>query len=68
MIKWKRDDFWGYEVPTEIPGLDLSRFDLRNYYTTDRIRSYCQDLKRERLEWLSQFSGLNPEIINALNP
>jgi phosphoenolpyruvate carboxykinase (ATP) len=67
-IKWKRDDFWGYEVPTEIPGLDLSRFDLSNYYTADRIRSYCQDLKKERLEWLSQFTGLNPEIINALNP
>ncbi|MCX6005866.1 MAG: phosphoenolpyruvate carboxykinase [Chloroflexi bacterium] len=67
-ITWKKDDFWGYDVPTDIPGLDLTRFDLGNYYTPDRIRSYSQDLKKERLEWLSQFSGLNQDIINALKP
>jgi phosphoenolpyruvate carboxykinase (ATP) len=67
-ITWKRDDFWGYEVPTDIPGLDMSRFDLGNYYTPDRIQSYSKKLKKERLDWLSQFEGLNPDIINALKP
>ena len=67
-ITWKRDDFWGYEVPTDIPGLDMSRFDLGNYYTPDRIQSYSRKLKKDRLEWLSQFEGLNPDIINALKP
>jgi phosphoenolpyruvate carboxykinase (ATP) len=67
-IKWKRDDFWGYEIPTEIPELDLNRFDLSNYYSEDKIRVLHRDLKRERLAWLSQFSGLSPDIINALRP
>jgi phosphoenolpyruvate carboxykinase (ATP) len=65
-IKWKKDDFWGYEVPAEIPGLDLNRFDLNNYYSEDGIQARSEDLKRQRLEWLSQFSGLDPDIINAL--
>jgi phosphoenolpyruvate carboxykinase (ATP) len=65
-IKWKKDDFWGYEVPAEIPGLDLNRFDLNNYYSEDGIRARSEDLKRQRLGWLSQFSGLDPDIINAL--
>lgn len=67
-ITWKWDDFWGYEVPVEIPGLDMSRFDLNNYYTPDRIQEYCRDLKKERLEWLGQFTGLDTDIINALKP
>ncbi len=67
-IVWKEDKFWGYEVPAEIPGLDLSRFDLGNYYTKEMIQELCQELKSQRLQWLSQFTGLNPDIINALKP
>ncbi len=67
-IVWKTDDFWGYEVPVEIPGLDMSRFDLNNYYSEDQINKLCRKLKKERVEWLSQFSGLDPAILNALKP
>ncbi len=67
-IVWKNDDFWGYDVPVEIPGVDLARFDLANYYPGDKVREMSQDLKQERLGWLSQFHGLNPAIINALKP
>ena len=35
-IVWKKDEFWGYEVPVQIPGVDLSRFDLNNYYPQSR--------------------------------
>ena len=67
-IVWKKDEFWGYEVPIHIPEVDLSRFDLSNYYTEEQIQEMSEDLKRERLEWLSRFHGLNPDIINALKP
>ncbi len=65
-IVWKKDDFWGYEVPVDIPGVDMNRFDLTNYYTDEQIEELSLDLKKERLEWLSDFEHLNRDIINAL--
>ena len=67
-VVWKKDDFWGYDVPVEIPGVDLARFDLSSYYSEDKVAEMSRDLKQERLEWLSQFHGLTPDIINALRP
>jgi phosphoenolpyruvate carboxykinase (ATP) len=67
-ITWKRDEFWGYEVPVEIPGVDLSRFDLSRYYPDAQIKELSENLKRERLEWLSDFPGLDPDITNAIKP
>ncbi len=67
-IIWKKDNFWGYEVPVEIPGVDLKRFDLSKFYPEDEIQEMSENLKRERLEWLTKFQGLNPDIIKALNP
>ncbi len=67
-IAWKKDEFWGYEVPVSIPGVDLERFDLSNFYTEEQIQEISEDLKRERLEWLSQFPGLDGDIINAIRP
>jgi len=65
-IVWKKDEFWGYEVPVEIPGVDLKRFDLGTYYPDEQIRELSEDLKQERLEWLSQFLRLDRDIINAI--
>ncbi|MCX6001267.1 MAG: phosphoenolpyruvate carboxykinase (ATP), partial [Chloroflexi bacterium] len=67
-ITWKKDDYWGYEVPVEIPGLDMGRFDLNNYYPKEKVTALSKTLKRERLAWLSQFEGLDPAIIGALKP
>jgi phosphoenolpyruvate carboxykinase (ATP) len=67
-IAWQKDDFWGYEVPSEIPGLELDRFDPKNYYSDEQIEQLSQNLKRERLAWLSQFSALNQDILAAINP
>jgi len=67
-IIWKRDEFWGYEVPIEIPGVDLSRFDLSTYYSEEEVEEHSENLKRERLEWLSDFSGLDRDITNAIMP
>ena len=65
-ITWKKDEFWGYEVPTDIPGLDISRFDLSNYYPREKIATLSQTLKKERLAWLSRFEGIHPDVINAV--
>jgi len=67
-ITWEKDEFWGYEVPVHIPGVDLSRFDLGNYYTEEQVEELSKELKQERLEWLSDFQHLNKDIIRALNP
>ena len=67
-IVWKKDEFWGYEVPVQIPGLELTQFDLSNFYPEEEIREVSEALKRERLEWLSRFPGLNIDIVNALKP
>ena len=67
-IAWQKDDFWGYEVPAEIPGIELERFDPKNYYSDEQIEQLSQNLKRERLAWLSQFSALNQDILAAINP
>ena len=66
-ITWEKDEFWGYEVPVHIPGVDLSRFDLSNYYTDEQVAELSRELKQERLEWLSEFKHLNPDIIKALS-
>ena len=65
-IVWKKDEYWGYEVPVEIPGVDLKRFDLSTYYPEEQIKELSEGLKRERLEWLSQFERLDRDIINAI--
>jgi len=67
-IVWEKDEFWGYEVPVKIPGLELSQFGLSNYYPEEQIQELSEDLKQERLGWLSQFHNLNQDIINAIMP
>jgi len=67
-IKWQEDEFWGYEVPVDVPGVDLTRFDLSHYYSEEQVREMSQRLKQERLEWLSRFHGLASDVINALRP
>ena len=67
-IVWEKDEFWGYEVPVQIPGVALKRFDLSNYYPEEQIQQISEDLKQERLEWLAQFKRLDRDIINALKP
>jgi len=65
-IRWKRDPFWGYEVASEVPGIDMSRFDLENHYSRDQIEALSESLRQERLAWLKSFEGLDPDIIRVL--
>ena len=65
-ITWGRDDFWGYDVPSDIPGVELDRFDPKNYYSDEQIERLSNDFKRERLAWLAQFPSLNKDILTAI--
>jgi len=65
-ITWRWDDFWDYEVPSDIPGVELDRFEPKNYYSDEQIEQLSHDLKKERLDWLSQFPNLSPDILRAL--
>ena len=65
-ITWRRDDFWGYDVPSEIPGVELDRFEPKNYYSDEQIEELSHDFKRERLAWLAQFPSLNKDILTAI--
>ncbi len=67
-IEWQPDEFWGYEFPTRIPGMDLGRFDLGNYYSEEQVLAMSKALKQDRLAWLSRFPGLDGDIIRALRP
>ena len=67
-ITWQKDEFWGYQVPAEIPGVELERFNLNNFYSRDEVRELSQGLKQERLEWLARFPGLDRDITNVLKP
>lgn len=67
-IVWKKDEYWGYEVPVQVPEVDLNRFDLQKYYPQEEIAELSEKLKLERLEWLSRFPALNRNIINAIEP
>jgi len=65
-ITWRRDDFWGYDVPAEIPGVELERFNPKNYYSEEQIEQLSLTLKGERLKWLAQFPTLDTDILEAL--
>ena len=67
-IIWKKDEFWGYEVPIQIPDVKPQRFALSNYYPEEQIQQISEDLQQERLEWLTQFKRLDTDIVNALKP
>ncbi len=65
-IEWRRDDFWGYDVPSEVPGVELDRFEPGNYYSDEQIEELSRHLKKERLEWLSRFPGMSADILSAI--
>ena len=57
-----------YSSSIDIPCVDLGRFDLSNYYAEEQIQDISEDLKRKRLEWLSQFHRLDKDVIATLRP
>src|SRR5262249_13556183 len=61
-IAWEKDPDWGYEVPANVPGLDLEKYTPRRYYTPEKYAELVNKLRLERRAWLAQFPGLDPVI------
>lgn len=65
-IEWKKDEVWGYEVGGYAPGIELSRFDFTKFYSDQKYKELVEKLRTERREWLKQFAGLDPAIVEAI--
>ena len=65
-IRWRRDPDWGYEVPVDVPGIDLGKYDPRKHYSEAEYRALVDKLRQERRGWLSKFPGLDPVIPKAI--
>lgn len=65
-ITWEKDPDWGYEVPKEVPGVDLSKYNPRSCYSTDEYAARVSKLRQERENWLAKFPGLDPVILRAI--
>ncbi len=65
-IKWTADPDWGYLVPSEIPGIDMSEYNPVNYFSKEDYQERISKLRRERINWLSKYPGLKEEIIRTI--
>ncbi|MCK4538679.1 MAG: phosphoenolpyruvate carboxykinase (ATP) [Candidatus Krumholzibacteria bacterium] len=63
-VEWTKEDYWGCDVPASVPGIDLSRFDEKRYYTESEIKELKDRIRSERIEWLHSFEDLDPTIRN----
>ncbi len=64
-IKWKKDDYWGYEIPESIDGIDDKKLDPSLIYEKEEYEKLVNELRKERIEWLSRFKDLNSEIADV---
>lgn len=65
-ITWQTDPDWGYQVPVAVQGLDMAKYEPRQYYSAAEYQELVAKLRQERIEWLAQFPGLEPEIVAAI--
>jgi len=70
-ITWERDPDFGYLVASALPGIDdLELLQPRRLYQrtgrSDEYAGWVSRLKAERIEFLSGYAGLNPEILAAV--
>ena len=66
-VQWGDDSLFDTEVPVSVDGVDISKYDLSNFYSTEQIEEYASRLKEERRSHLASFHGLNPKILEAIN-
>ena len=66
-VEWGDDPLFGAEVPVSVEGVDVSKYDLANFYTPDQVQEYVERLKEERRAHLASFPGLNSKILEACN-
>ncbi|MDE0959782.1 MAG: phosphoenolpyruvate carboxykinase [Planctomycetota bacterium] len=72
-IQWELDPDFGYEVASEVPGIDSKDIGILQprllYQAQQRTEEYLGHVERireERIEFLNSFPGLDEEITQAL--
>jgi len=72
-ISWETDPDFGYQVATSVPGIDESDMGIlqpRTLYNDqardEEYRNHVDRIRKERVEFLNSFVGLDQEIVNAL--
>ncbi len=70
-ISWERDPDFGYEVASAVPGIsDPEKLQPRRLYERtgrlDDYRAWVERFKRERIEFLESYRGLQAEILDAV--
>lgn len=73
-IQWTRDEDFGYEVATSVPGIDSSDACLlrpKSYYKeigkTEQYDAFVARLKSDRRAHLLGFDGLRQDIVDAIS-
>jgi len=65
-IEWKPDPDWGYLVPARLQGIDLDKYDPVKHYSAVGYQERTEKLRKERIDWLAQFPGLEASILQAV--
>ncbi len=70
-IAWQPDHDFGYEVASQVPGIDAPELlqPRRLYERLHRVEEYeaiVARLKKERVEYLNDFAALNPAVLDGL--
>jgi phosphoenolpyruvate carboxykinase (ATP) len=70
-IRWERDPDFGYQVATEVPGMDDADYlqPKKMYERQGRSEEYASLVARynsDRREYLRKWKGLSEEIVNAI--
>ncbi|HET6751845.1 MAG TPA: phosphoenolpyruvate carboxykinase [Actinomycetes bacterium] len=71
-IVWDHDPDFGYQVASEVPGIDdLELLQPRRLYERqgrmDEYRRHVEHLKAERADYLADFPGLDDAIVKAVS-
>jgi phosphoenolpyruvate carboxykinase (ATP) len=65
-IAWEREPHFGTEVPVSVEGVEMERFRLDRFYNATQVEELVRGLKRERVEYMRQFTGLHSAIVEAV--
>ena len=64
-IEWEDDKYFGTQVPKNVPGMDISKYDVHKFYPQEDIDKMVAELKSERKEYLDKYPNLNKKIKSA---
>lgn len=65
-IQWQYNDDLGYDIPTDMPDLDLAPFDPYTIYGKDKFHHMMEELREDRRKHLAKFDKLYPEIRESI--